>query len=298
MPEKTIQLRHQKELYVDVNVPDHPLDNRLYVLFHGLISLVEAPKDEFRAYALAIGSEHDYRFGTWLREAPLRQGTRAVLRGVSASPKKPLNSLNPKLHPVIKLKRLPDDKDKRIWAAFTLPRPRRIHYHGRGQAAITRADLLIFPTKKVSGLTVLEYKITGPFEDLELRSSDGKNVLWKAASFTEFPKGGPKIATLHIFNSPPAPNVTRTHSTDEFALSTAFLGQPLVKFEKTPQDLTEQPVLPGGLSNFEAAPLSSRGNFLDRLADFARTARFTSSHPLNDDGCKSCCSAADGLFET
>jgi hypothetical protein len=293
MPAKTIKLRHLRELFIDLPVCDPPKDNRLYVLFHGLVSLVQGPGDEFRAFALAIGTDHQYRLGSWLREERMPKGTRGALQGVTAAVKTRSNVLNPKLNPTIKLEDWPNDRDPRIWASFSLPRPRKIHYLGLGKAEIANSSALIYPTKKACGLTVFEYKVSGPFEDLRMSSTTGSEVFWKAESFTEFP-GGPKIATLHVFNSPSTMPSDPNHSVDEFALSTDFLGRPEVKFAKKPVDLDVQPELPGGLSSFEASPLSHRTKFVDKLVDFARTARFTSSHLLNDDGCKSCCSAADG----
>jgi hypothetical protein len=292
-----VKLRYLRKLFIDLPVAETPKDDRLYVLFHGLVSLVQGPKDEFRAFALAIGPDHQYRLGSWLHEDRMPKGTRGVLRGVSAAPKTKSNVLNPKLNPTIALKAWPDANDPDVWASFSLPRPRKIHYQGLGKAEVVNSKLLIHPSPKACGLTVFEYKVSGPFEDLQLASTTSDEIFWKATAFTEFPEGGPKIATLHVFNSPSSMPNDPNHSVDEFALSAKFLGRPEVSYAKKPVDLDTQPELPGGLSSFEAAPLSHRTKFVDKLVDFARTARFTASHGLNDDGCKSCCSAADGDFD-
>ena len=185
----------------------------------------------------------------------------------------------------------------RVRARITLPRPRQIHYLGLGVAEVTRPDLLIYPTTKACGLTVFEYKMPRSIEELELRSDS--QIHWRGSTFTEFaaaePNGaGSKVASLHVFDAPPQTPGTVQHSLDEFNLSTALLGQPEVRFVRKPVDLVDQPAEPHGISSFETMPLSERPKFLHRLADFARTARFTNSQALSDDGCKSCCSGGDG----
>ncbi|MBY0503890.1 MAG: hypothetical protein K2X03_08265 [Bryobacteraceae bacterium] len=298
MSKSNVRLRHRNELFVEVPVPPPPPDHRFYVLFHGLISLVQSPEDEFRAYALNMDREHHYRFGHWLREDRLPSGLRATLHGLSPSPRTPENSLNPALNPTIRLRDWPRDDDPRIRARLSLPRPRRIHYLGLGKAEITHPELLLHPSPTVCGLTVFEYELPGSLDQLEIRDDEGQRH-WAASAFTEF-KGtefagvGCKLATLHIYDAPSRPPGAVAHSLDEFALSTALLGQPGVTFAASPADHAEQPVAPHGLSAFEVAPLTERAQFLRRIASFARTGRFLASQPLSDGSCKSCCSAADG----
>lgn len=296
MPETNIQLLGAKnEVFVDLSIPEQPADDRFYVAFHGLVSLVEGPGDEFHAYALNMGGDHQYRLGNWLLEAALPRGFSAVLRGVNASPKEAGNSLDPALTPTILVKELPPAGDERIWASLTLPRPRRIHYLGLGEAVFSSSANLISAATKVCGLTVFEYALDTAFEHIALASANGLEIYWKSFSFTEFPNGK-KVATLHLIDSPPAQPVSATHSVDEFALSTSLFGQPAVQLASEPQDLTVQPAMPPGVSALELISLKSRPKLVDRLVDFARTARFNGSQPLNDQGCKSCCSACNALY--
>ena len=117
MAETIIQLRDANNaLFVDLSVPAPPADNRFYVAFHGLVSLVEGPGGEFHAYALNMGGDHQYRLGNWLLETDVPRGFSAVLRGVNASPKAAGNSLDPTLTPTILVAALPPANDKRIWA--------------------------------------------------------------------------------------------------------------------------------------------------------------------------------------
>ncbi len=289
-----IQLRKKNKLFVDLPVSSTPEDSRFYVLLHGSISLVQGENDEFRAYAIGMGEDHHYRMGSWLAEEEMPVGFRATLTGVERSKKSKENSLNPELNPTIKVKDWPDDEDASIQARIDLPRPRRIHYLGLGDADIEYGELLIFPTPKVCGLTVFEYAVPGSFEDLELRSLDGARLFWKCTTATGFPDCDARMASLHIFNAPPSNSAPVAHSLDEFAKTTRLLGQPLVRFTRKPKDLADQPGVPDGLSPHEVKSLAERPRLLARLAGFARTARFSNSGPLSDDGCQACCSGADG----
>lgn len=294
-PNHTIQLRQNKRLFVDLAIPRPPKENRFYVLMHGSISVVQGPNNEFRIYALKMADDHSYRFGNWLAEESIPVGFLAELRGVEPTGRNKQNVLNPKLNPTIRLKDWPDDTDPCVQARITLPRPRRIHYLGLGKAEILRSDLLIFPKPKISGLTVFEYAVPGSFEELQLRSLDGQRLFWRSSPPTEYPGCDARVASLHIFNAPSQPDAaTVGHARDEFAKSTKLLGQPEVMFAGKPKDLGKQPDVPEGLSPYEVTPLSERAALLARLARFTRTACFGGSQSLNDDGCKSCCSAADG----
>lgn len=293
MAETIIQLRDKNDdFFVDLSVPAPPADNRFYVAFHGLVTLVEGPGDEFHAYALNIGGDHQYRLGNWLLETGVPRGFNAVLRGVNGSPKTAGNSLDATLTPTILIKALPDAKDERIWAMLTLPRPRKIHYLRLGDVVITDSDKLIAPATKVCGLTVFEYAVTTAFGNINLASSDGLERYWQSTSFTTFPNNA-KVATLHLIDSPPAQPVSFTHSQEEFNLSTSLLGQPTIQLSANPIDLSQQPALPDGLSALELTSLEVRPALVDRLVDFVRTARFSGSQPLGG-GCESCCSGANG----
>lgn len=294
LTDTNIRLRRKNQLFVDLPVSSSPEDSRFYVLLHGSISLVQGENDEFRAYAIGMGEDHRYRFGSWLAEDEMPTGFRAKLVGVERSKKNKGNSLNPKLNPTIKVKDWPADDDPSIEARIDLPRPRRIHYLGLGDAEIENGASLIFAKPKVSGLTVFEYVVRGSFEDLELRSLDGARLFWKCTAATAFPGCDARMASLHIFNAPPNNTAPVAHSLDEFAKTTRLLGQPQVRLVRKPKDLAAQPPVPDGLSPHEVKPLAERPRLLAKLAEFARTARFGSSHPLSDDGCQSCCSGADG----
>lgn len=293
MPNTNIRLRYRNQLFVDLPVPKRPTQHRFFVLFHGLVSLVEGPNDEFRAYALNMDDEHRYRLGHWLVEDELPSGLRGQLLGVKASPKSQENSLNPELNATIRVKTFPDDNDPRIRARITLPRPRQIHYLGLGDATFKRPELLIYPTTTACGLKVFEYELPGSLDELSIRADDGAQTYWQAKTFTEFPGARVKLSTLHLIDSPPHPTGV-AHSLDEFALSTSLLGKPKVELLRKPVDRAEQPPPPDGLSLFEVDTPAARAAFLHRIATFARTARFTDSKPLTDDSCKSCCNAADG----
>ena len=294
MPKTNVHLRHQNELFVDLPVPAKPTDHRFYVLFHGLISLVEGKNNEFRAYALTMGDDHRYRFGHWLVEQDLPQGMRGTLHGVKASEKTKENSLNPAMNPTVRVKGWPKDDDPYIRARLTLPRPRKIHYLGLGHAELTQPELLMHPAPSACGLTVFEYDLPGSLDDLEIHSDDGKQQHWKASRLTEFSQAGTKLVTLNVIDAPLHTPGTAAHSLDEFAMSMRLLGQPAVRLVRKPTDHAQQPAPPDGISDYEVAAYSERPKFLHRIADFARTARFGGSQALSDDNCKSCCSAGDG----
>ena len=295
MPTSHVRLHYRDELFVDLPVAIEPSGHRFYIFFHGLISLVDGPADELRAYALTMDENHRYRFGHWLVEEDLPSGLRGKLSGVSAAPKTKQNSLNPELNPTVRVEGWPNDADPRIRARLSLPRPRKIHYLGRGEVEVNRPDLSIYPTRMASGLKIFEYELTGAVDDLNIRSTDGQQLHWKGASGTEFSGAGVRVATLHVIDGPARMPDGDAHSVEEFALSMRVLGQPLLGFKRKPVDHPEQPPNPKGVSPFEVLSLAGRSKFLHKIADFARTARFSDSQALNGDPeCKSCCSSGDG----
>lgn len=296
MPTTKIQLSREGQLYVDLDIPAPPADNRFYVVLHGLISLVETAT-EFHAYALSVGDEHRYQAGNWLLENDMPKGFRAQLLGVNGVAKSPDNSLDAALSPTIKITALPNDTDAAIWARLVLPRPRKIHYLHLGQAAISNTAHLVATNPKLCGLTILEYGVTGSFDQIGLYSLDGATALWKSSAVTDFTPTGTRVATLHVIDSPSAAP-SFAHSQAEFALSAELFGQATVQLSDQPKDLSMQPSAPDGLSHLELITLKNRPLLRDRLADFVRTAKFTVGGALSGDpGCKSCCSAINAIVK-
>src|ERR1700744_3590899 len=99
-------------------------EDRLYVVIHGLISLVEQPStDSFRALLLEMDS-HGVALGHWRTERSLPKGHKLELTGVKAGGK----SMDPAQNLIVKKVKVNQPAlDKYLYAEITLPRPLELH---------------------------------------------------------------------------------------------------------------------------------------------------------------------------
>jgi len=277
----------------------NPKENVLYVVLHGLISLVDIGDAGFIAYMFDIGTDHRYLFGTWLIEndiperneaqgqGPLILTLDSVLGGVLDPPN---NVLDPDLNLVIQLAAPLPLNLSGARAVIRLPRPRRIYHYTCGQVAkdSIQGDLskLInsgVPPTIISATRVFEYTFADS-QKPQLVAGDPPtgDPLWK--SDTLAPVGNNRqVATLHFYDEPgkeiPDQNAAEQHARAEFLLSTTILGVPL-RLTKASQGSTPEPLPPHkpqpqietlGIREEEVTPLDGRSGALLDLQFLARS---------------------------
>jgi hypothetical protein len=243
-------------------------ENILYVVLHGLITLIDVKEKGFLAHVLEIGSDHEYLLGNWLEEAeiPTRNKDQAPLRATLNNVDAGTAQLNPDLNAVFKLQALPDDTARDVRAVLRLPRPRSIRNFVSGKldpgALSGDTTQLVQIPSQISGTTVFEYTFqnadpnVGPVPTL---TSDSKVDLWTkpALAIVKDPPDAPirvlSVAALHVYDEPgprlPGDELQNVaeHNRREFDLSSVFLKSnlTLVKDTGKPADVNSESLPPG-----------------------------------------------------
>lgn len=256
-------------------------ENVLYVVLHGLISLVDNNDAGFIGYALDMGDDHVYRFGNWLDEQEIPERVDgyapfdATLLNVDPFPvAQPLLRLDPGLNVVLKLNAPPPIRSKNVRAVFRLPRPRSIFHFISGtiqdgslQGTQQAQDALLQKPKQVSGIRIFEYTFQN-FASVALvqtgtNGSDG--TLWNCPRPAQ--TAGKMIAVLHIYDEPlktfATPEEIASHNLDEFNLGFGLFGIEM-QLTKLPFDIvsaSSQPPVPG-LIDGETASLDQRSGIV------------------------------------
>ena len=277
--------------------------NILYVVFHGLISIVEnTKKKEFRAYILSMGDEHRYLFGDWLREIDIPAGFAGKLV-VGGRKGKHAGHLDASQRPTVHAEKIEretcvDEKHDAIHARILFPQPDRVIYANSGSLALkSGSGALKYPDVKTNaGATVFAYDLKDQtdFYASFLASEHSANK-WEADSLSTTTRENTtyRVAALHIFSNPRRATGT-DHSLKEFSLSAQVLGAPVLKLARVGMDITAQlaPPPPDGLCRAELLSLPRRDSILQALAEQARQAI---EFEISGGGCESCCSAGDGV---
>jgi hypothetical protein len=274
----------------------NPKENVLYVIFHGLIGLVDTGAAGFNAYMFDMHADHRYLFGNWLvesdsleqsdilRQAPLILTLDSVIGGV---PDPANNVLNPNLNLVIQLGAPLPTNLPGARAVIRLPRPRRIYYYTCGEVpdSTIKGDTskLIngVPPKYISATRVFEYSFADP-QKVQLLAGDPPvgPSLWKPDVLAEV--GNRHVATLHFYDEPDQISdeaAAEQHARAEFLLSTALLGVPLTLTQASPQEFPEPPDNPQpdikdlGILRREVTPLDGRSEALLGLQFLARCGK-------------------------
>jgi hypothetical protein len=251
-------------------------ENILYVVLHGLITLIDVKEKGFLAHVLEIGSDHQYLMGDWLQEAeiPEREKGRAPLQASLTNVDPGTATLNPDTNAVLKLESLPPDTSSEVRAVLRLPRPRKIYNFVVGKlpkgALAGDVKRLVRVPEQISGTQVFEYT----FQDkgqVALVSDSGR-ALWKPkalavttdpAASDEAPARKLSVAVLHVYDEPGirlpgnALRDLEDHNRREFRLSSIFLHSDLdlVKNMAQPEDFNRDAIppglLPGEVTNLE-----------------------------------------------
>lgn len=220
-------------------------ENVLYVILHGLISLVEISGGGFDAYMIDMGADHRYLFGTWLLEKEIPQRNEDIgqdplvfmLDSVNAATPTPDNTLNPDLNLIIGLNKeqhLPPNLP-RVRAVAHLPRPRKIYYFLCGSVApgsITGDGVkkLVKVPSTISGVRVFEYTFAdGVRPQLLAGNPATSTAAWTCPDDLAM-VGDRQVATLHFYDEPGVilgQLRGQAHNSDEFSQSSAILGAQL-----------------------------------------------------------------------
>jgi hypothetical protein len=275
-------------------------ENILYVIFHGLVSLVDIGAAGFNAYMFDMGTDHRYLFGTWLIEddipepsndtnlGPLILTLDSVIAGVLDPPN---NVLDPDLNLVIQLDAPLPLNLSGARAVVRLPRPRRIYYYTCGdvpssttiQGDLSKLIVKNVPPSIISETRVFEYTFGGS-QKPQLLAGDppAGDPLWSPDVLATV--GNRNVATLHFYDEPGEPfdddSVAQQHARAEFLLSTAILGVPLRLTQPSSVDHLEPPVPPHkpqptrqtlGILKREVTPLDERNEALLDLQYFKRS---------------------------
>ncbi len=254
--------------------------NVLYVVLHGLISLVDNGKG-FIAFALEIGNDHRYLYGNWLTEEqippkpPGGQPLIAELVGVDEGDA----SLNQTLNVVVEIPQAPDVDHEAVRAVFKLPKPSKIHHFiagnlkglnlpPNGPNGPQASAQVVGKPVALSGIRVFEYTFQKS-DDVHLTQAVGTNPLWLCPGPVQAKGSTSKIAVLHIYDQPgEAMKNEAQHTLDEFQKSAAFLGANITLAQ--PVDAGPVTTLLPGLLPAEVSCLSRRQEEVLTLIDGLR----------------------------
>jgi hypothetical protein len=283
---------------VDLEIPEPPpLDSKqLYVILHGLVSIVETA-DTLFLFLLDMDKDHEYRAGTWLAEQEVVKGIKGELKGVQAGTKR----LDPLANPLLKLATLPDFDQPEVHAVFQAPIPKDILSFNRGMITVNGgATSLVATPATLSAVRVLVYDVETDFNSVKLIGTTGGDeseadiFSWDAhEAFTTFGNGA-RLATLHIFDMPGGPLADDSpHHVEEFAVSSRVLGAEITIGAAVPLTVTNGP-LPAGLSELEMLDFDVRATRIsDLVLDFIRVGEWIQSGDV-EGSCDSCCGGCDG----
>lgn len=287
--------------------------NVLYVVFHGLVCLVDGVKKAgadkgFKAYVLLDqDNAHKVTFGDFLAEqdfASLRTGIINLnFNGLTTGPDTPNAKLDRNVNPVVDLADFPTATASDVRAVITLPRPNRISSFFGGviqQGTLVNDGHLKTPPSQISAVRIFEYNFDDPTK--VFLSDDSGNVVWRCpdANGLATVSGNLKVAAFHVYDEPPRTLTTNPtpdeHNKKEFNDSMAFLKAPGVKLNAAahpvdPETLKLKNV--PGILGWEIAALDERNQ--DRVMKLIRTFRETDTgRPLGGGGGTQVCGGGNG----
>lgn len=266
-----------------------PPKNVLYVVLHGLITLVDIGDDGFLAYLMDMGKDHKYLAGDWLLERKVRRGTQASLINVDCGDA----TLSEFHNAIVKVPSAPRSNHKHVRALIELPRPACIHYFVRGDVnpdTLTDTDGLKKQPQYLSSIRIFEYTFADQAEvRLVFPVYQGGGDLWKCPTLAD--TGDLAVAVLHIYDQPGAyMNDPQGHNVAEFNRAAAFLGAKVRM--RNAAESTDPDVLLSGMLSGETSCLArrSKGGALDLLrhAREKSTSSSTEAGGCSSETCAGC----------
>lgn len=236
------------------------IEGTLYVVCHGLITLVRRKGSFFQGFFVDMGDEHEYLAGSWLNERPIPPHAELELlpQGLAIGH----GDLDPDKCLHVKVQ---GDIDARAagMRRIKLPLPKTVHHLFTGKIAeSTLSDPSLPSSTNMSAVTVFEYDVE-KFSSPILVSMDGVEF-WAAVART-FSGDRRKVATLHLYNEPR--NVPdEAHLLLEFKKSFELLGHRLEISEKIEITRQDKPVPCLGLRRLELHDLVLRERVVTRVS--------------------------------
>ena len=281
--------------------------NVLYVVFHGLVCLVDGGIQShvdqgFKAYVLLDRDKaHRRMFGNFLAELDFKPPASGAPLDLSFSSElqpggDPTVSLNTDLNPVVQLSGFPA-LTSNVIAVITLPRPNSIDYFLRGNiipgALQDPGQRLQPPHSQISAVRIFTYNFTEPGK-LFLQDSSG-NHLWDCPPQLAQLPHNLNVAAFHVYNEPPQQLANAdTHNEDEFNDSMTFLkaNVSINAPAKVPPQIFPKP---SGIQGWEIAALDVRNQVgtIQHMINLRMHA--TAGDPLGGGGGSQVCGGGNGV---
>jgi len=269
-------------------IPSPELPQKLYVVLHGLISLVQDGDTGFRAFVLDMSSQHRYLVGDWLLERPIAKGASEQLVGVDTPAVGA--KLDPQKNPIVKVSvsTLPALEHPKVRAIFKFPPPEAIFHLTVGDfqagALQDAGHKLKTQPKSIAGVRVLRYGLKNP-------GAVKLGTLWTCPAPTKAKLQ--RVAVLHIYSQPGMemdPLAAIAHNKNEFETSANLLGAQLALMKPVTRGADDAALVP--LFKGETACLAQRGKAVLELVGQARNGAFEGT---GTGGCGTeTCAACDG----
>lgn len=283
------------------------MSNVLYVVFHGLVCVVDggvqAGVDQgFKAYVLLDRDNvHKRMFGDFLAEQDFALPASGFPINLSFSNEllagtDPTVTLDPNINPVVQLTGFPTPTGGAV-AIISLPRPNNIDYFLRGNILPgTLSDpghrLNPAPTQ-ISAVRIFEYNFNNP-ANLFLADSNGNQVWQCPPQLAQLPNNL-NVAAFHVYDEPPRQISTAdTHNITEFNDSMTFLNanvQISASAKVFPQIFPKPP----GIQGWEIAALDVRNQVgtIQHIINLRMNG--TAGDPLGGGGGTQVCGGGNGV---
>jgi hypothetical protein len=259
-------------------------ENRLYVVLHGLVCLIDDAKNGFTAHLIDQGRVHEYKAGTFPVETPIHKNEDLKLIG-AADPAKPgTASLDPDKNAILKKAR-PLKGAASARSKIELPRPNKIYHFVCGDVGgllLDPDDELIKPLPSViSGTRVFQYS-PKDFNAVQLVSASSPPPFWQCPppTIVNTPQGDLAVAILEVYNEPPidldevTPGAAAEHNRQEFADSLTFIQANNVELTDPALDPQDGDGLPPGLHKDQVCSLDIRDGIQAQLRGEAQKDTF------------------------
>jgi len=282
---------------------DDNSENTLYVVLHGLITLLDVGQKGFVAFILDMKDVHKYMLGDWLEEQEIpkrklgKKPLRASLGKVNPETICQHNTLDPDQNAIVKKTKAPNMAHQKVRAIIDLPRPRNISHFtiGKLDQGALKDDLgeLVKPPTHLAGVRIFEYTFPKkPQPPPSLREQGKKLPLWVCPNELAT-VSNKNIAVLHIYNQPGMRLLPGSHhNKEEFNDSAAFLGAKVALVGATKEANETGP--PAGILKGEVECLSGRGPFAIHYLNQVRMGKFFEGN--EEGGCGSeLCAACDAV---
>jgi hypothetical protein len=291
---------HDIRLILEVQMPP---TNVLYVVFHGLVCLVDGGIQDgvdqgFMAYLLDQKNDHKYMCGHFLAEQDLipADGQFPMNLHLSDEVKPGEDELDGDKNPVVKLSGLPSTTSG-VRAVIKLPRPQKISYYLNGKIAngtlMDPDGSLIQRPSQISSVRIFEYTFDD-FTKVQLLDSAG-NALWTCPDLVQVATNK-LAAALHIYDEPPKQlDNPEGHNLKEFSDSGKFLGTANVKITVPAKVIREFLPKPDGILGWEISALDRR-NELGAINHInSMRVDGAAGDPLGGGGGSQVCGGLDGI---